>query len=160
MKVYLVYDCYDNGEWFEVHHVCRSMVELRKTYKQDILDFIMYGPDDLHSFQCQVVNVTSSEYELLKEYELKNTTPKINVDDPKIKETFNDLMSRIFDELNDNNFVFGVDYDDDISESVDYYISMNKLDPNDKDNILDQMYDDDDFFRDVVKTYIDDTYHL
>ena len=160
MKVYLVYDCYNQGEWFEVHRVCRSMVELRKTYKQEILDFIMYGPDNLNSFQCQVVNVTNSEYELLKEYELKNITHKINVDDPKIKDTFNDLMSRIYDELNDNNFVFGVDYDDDVSESVDYYISKNKLDPNDKDDILDKMYDDDDFFRDVVKTYIDDTYHL
>ena len=134
MKVYLVYDCYNHGEWFEVHRVCRSILEVRQTYVKDILNFIMYGPDDLHSFQCQIVSVTDSEYELLKEYELKNTTPKIDVDDPKIKKTFNDLMSRIFDKLNDKNVVYSADYDEVVNESNDYYISRNKLDPKDKDD--------------------------
>ena len=41
------------------------MSEVKKDYKKNLLDFLSYGPDDCHSYQIQIVDLTKEDYRLL-----------------------------------------------------------------------------------------------
>ena len=52
MVVYICYDRYEHDEWINVEYIGTDKDESIRKVKEEILpDFLMYGPDDCHSFQ-------------------------------------------------------------------------------------------------------------
>lgn len=70
MKVYIIYDRYENDEWFRVDYIGLDKSESNKKFKEKYLpEFLEYGPDDCHLYQLQEVEMTTEQYEqLLKWY--------------------------------------------------------------------------------------------
>lgn len=66
MKVYIIYDRYENDEWFRVDYIGTDKSESNKKFKEKYLpEFLKYGPDDCHSYQLQEVEMTTEQYEQL-----------------------------------------------------------------------------------------------
>ena len=159
MKIYLIYDRYEHDEWFSVYHVCKTKSEVKKVYKQDLIDFISYGPDDCHSFQCMIVeDISKEEYELLKKSENGNLTDSE-------EDQFNELMVRINDnciwcQYPDTNCLFCTDGCSDNVDLVDYWIEYKGLDENDRDQIEEDIYNDENLYHKVLKKYINHTFQF
>jgi len=152
MKVYITYDRYEHNEWFNLYQVTTKMSEVRKDYKKNLIDFITYGPDDCHSYQIQIVNLTKEEYELLKNH-IDNT---IEYDDKCME-----LMTKIYEESDpDSNCILFTDGCSDWIDMVDFWIEYKGLDENDRDQIEEDIQNDETLFQKVLKKYINFTYQL
>lgn len=156
MKVYITYDRYEHDEWFNIYQITTKMSEVRKEYKKNLIDFISYGPDDCHSYQIQIVDLTKEEYELLKSH-VDNT---IEDDDE-----FMELMIKIYDECRwchypDSNCLISTDGCSDNVDMVDFWIEYKGLDENDRDQIEEDIYNDETLYQKVLKKYINQTYQF
>ena len=159
MKVYLIYDRYEGDEWFDVYHVCKTKKEFDGLYRQDLVKFIEGGPDDCHSFQGQVVNVTEEEYDLLKKVENGELT-----DGSEELEEVNDLLSQFLDDLDVDSpkCLFQTDGCTDVSEMFENY--MNEEHPDvDEDSpewfeFQSDFFDDEKLFKSELVKYIDNNY--
>ncbi len=156
MKVYITYDRYEHDEWFNIYQITTKMSEVRKEYKKNLIDFISYGPDDCHSYQIQIVDLTKEEYELLKSH-VDNT-----IDDD---DEFMELMIKIYDECRwchypDSNCLISTDGCSDNVDMVDFWIEYKGLDEDDRDQIEEDIYNDENLYQKVLKKYINNTYQF
>lgn len=69
MKVYIIYDRYEKDEWFSVDYIGTRKSESIKKFKEECLpSFLKCNPDDCHSYQLQVVEMTKKQYEQLLDW--------------------------------------------------------------------------------------------
>lgn len=157
MKVYITYDRYEHDEWFNLYQITTKMSEVRKEYKKNLIDFISYGPDDCHSYQIQIVDLTKEEYELLKSH-IDDTVE----DEDEVME----LMIRIYEECvpcqyPNSNCLISTDGCSDNWELVHYYGKKKGLDTEDDDvyyEVEEELFGDNDLYEQELEKYINDTY--
>lgn len=152
MKFYITYDMYEHDEWFNIYQITLKMSEVKKDYKKNLLDFLSYGPDDCHSYQIQIVDLTEEDYKLLSSQVGK-------IIDPTNKEVY-ELMKRIGDDYiwcqyDDTNCLLCTDGCTDI-DNLDDSLRNQGLD----DDEIEQIYYDEDQYKKQLKKYIDETYIL
>jgi len=155
MNVYITYDRYEHNEWFNVYQVTNRISEVRKDYKKHLMDFIGYGPDDCHSYQIQVLQMTKQEYLCFK-YIIENKSDS---------EEFDKLMEMVYDECipchyDDTNCLLSTDGCSDNVDLIDFWIEYKGLDENDRDQIEEDIYNDEDLYYKVLKKYISQTYQI
>ena len=152
MKFYITYDMYEHDEWFNIYQITPKMSEVKKDYKKNLLDFLSYGPDDCHSYQIQIVDLTEEDYKLLSSQVGKTI-------DPTNKKVY-ELMKRIGDDCiwcqyDDTNCLLCTDGCTDI-DNLDDSLRNQGLD----DDEIEQIYYDEDQYKKQLKKYIDETYVL
>jgi hypothetical protein len=134
------------------------MSEVRKEYKKNLIDFISYGPDDCHSYQIQIVDLTEKEFELIKNH--IDDTIEEDEDDELMK-----LMIKIYGECRwcqypNSNCLICTDGCSDWVDMIDFWIDYKGLDPNDRDQIEEGIYNDENLKLKVLKKYINYTYQF
>ena len=161
MKVYITYDRYEHDEWFSIYSVgTRKHESIQKFKKEDLPSFICYGPDDCHSFQLQVVEMTKQEYLNFMKW----------IEDGQSLDSPSDLynkMVEIYDRSslvkNQHEVLMCTDGCSDWTEIVDYYGRRTYRDTDD-DDVRDEIWteltdmDEKDLYEKVLKYYIRDTY--
>lgn len=158
MKVYITYDRYERNEWFNIYQITTKMSEVKKDYKKNLFDFISYGPDDCHSFQVQIVEMTKQEYEQFMSW--INEDQSLEDRGSNSSELFNKMVE-IYEKVNENNTLLMTDGCSDNGDIIHYYGSKKGLDTDDDDiyyEVQEELLSDDDLFRKVLKNYINDTY--
>ena len=161
MKVYITYFRYDRDENYEIYRVDLNRQSSVKDYKENQLpNFLGYGPDDVSYLILKEVDLTPSEYS-----ELLRLSKKTNDYD---RETI-DFMIDIHD--GDGEEIF-FDSGDTIWEVLDFFIdsgvfdleSILMIDEEDYDDdelrelCQEKLFEDDDLFDFVLKTYIQKCY--
>ena len=118
MLVYITYDRYECDEWYQIYHISKTRSGILKTLKQDLIDFLTYGPDDCHSFQCQRIEMSEDDYKKL--IELNGGTDASN--DPEDSDLI-EFMIPIFEESgrSPNSLILSTDGPSEWFEMVDYY---------------------------------------
>ena len=158
MKVYIIYDRYEQDEWFQIYNICKSVDEVKKVYKKSLIDFCEYGPDDCHSFQCQEVEVNEDQLKILEDY--------MNGDE---SEEGYELMVQIYDECRwcqypDTNCLFCTDGCSDNVEVFEEYMSEQHPDIEEESDewyeLQEEFYDDEDLYETELTKYIDRNYQL
>jgi len=144
-KYYIVFTSY-SSESFNVHGVCTKKSDGVKLFKEQIKDFLSYGPDDITYLRLVKVELEPEEVEVLK----------LNDESDEIFELLEDeIWSRDCDEL----LVEGCDTIWD--EIIPSYCRDHDLNPDDDDE-FDQgreiLFNDDEMFSDYVDYYIEDNY--
>lgn len=158
MNVYVTYDRYENDEWFSVYNIETNKQRAIRHFKEiDLPDFISYGPDDCHSFQLQVVEMTKQEY--LRFCKLNNEN-----DEPyNLSAEFEQIMIDVFKECNwqNDNVLLCTDGCSDSIEIINYYCMINNLDKNNyevTDNVAKILYEDKELYQKILKDYINAYY--
>ena len=158
MKVYIIYDRYEHDEWFQIYNICKSIEEVKKVYKEILIDFLEYGPDDCHSFQCQEVEVTDDQLKILEDY--------MNGDE---SDEGYDLMVQIYDDCRwcqypDTNCLFCTDGCSDNVEVFEEYMSEQYPDIEEESDewfeLQEEFYNDEDLYKTELEKYIDRNYQL
>lgn len=144
-KYYIVFTSY-SSESFNIHGVCTKKSDGVKLFKEQIKDFLSYGPDDITYLRLVKVELEPEEVEVLK----------LNDESDEIFELLEDeIWSRDCDEL----LVEGCDTIWD--EIIPSYCRDHDLNPDDDDE-FDQgreiLFNDDEMFSDYVDYYIEDNY--
>ena len=158
MKVYITYDRYERDEWFSIYHISTSKTEsIKHCREQDLFDFISYGPDDCHSFQLQVVEMTKEEFKQFLSWYTENQSLENYGKDssPLFKK-----MVDIFDDSNDTCLI-STDGCSDYVEVIHYYGRTKGLDTSDDDIYYDmeeELMKDENLQEKVLRDYIKDTY--
>ena len=156
MKVYITYDRYENDEWFSVETIETSLTRsLKKFREEDLPSFLMYGPDDCHSFQLQRVDLTKKEYEQLLEWD---KDPSQTLDSPC---DYYNFMCELYDRIGtvecEDDVICGTDGCSDVFELPHFYGLMSHQDTSDEDvynKIMKRLCDDEDFCKRIIKEYI------
>ena len=152
MKVYIIYDRYEDNEFFQIYNICKSIDEVRQVYKQSLIDFLMDSPDDCHSFQCQEISVTDKDLKVLEDYM-----------NGKESSRGYKLLEKIFED-SDFNCLFQTDGCTDNEEVFNEY--MEKLYPDiDRDSdkwydMQDEFYSDEDLYETKLDRYLDKHYQI
>lgn len=162
MKVYITYDRYEHNEWFYIYQITNKINEVRKDLKKNLTDFIGYGPDDCHSYQIQVVNLTNNEVEKLTT-QVKNSI--------EYGDNLYDLMCNIYKKCNfgpnTTNCLLSTDGCSDNVELVYFYMREQGIDvdnktPEELEDLFSEyeeiVYGDNDLYNEVLDKYIDETY--
>jgi hypothetical protein len=151
MKVYIIYDRYENDEWFSIYNICKSIDEVRQVYKQSLLDFLGYGPDDCHSFQCQEVEVSNKVFKILKDY---MDTGESDYGYKIMKSIFHSGSECLFwtDGCSDNIDVFG--------EYLDEYYPNVEAGTDEWYDLQAEFYSDPNLLETELKKYIDNHYNI
>lgn len=162
MKVYITYDRYEDDEWFYVYQFTNDLNEVKRDYKDNLKHFIEYGPDDCHSYQIQVLNMTKSEYLHTKKV-LEDSN--FGENEVEVSDEFIDFMTQTFDDCrwchySDTNCLLCTDGCSDLIDMTDFWIEKNGLDPNDEDDIRDKLIDDEVFYNKVFDEYFDEVYKI
>lgn len=163
MKVYIIYDRYENNEWFRVDYIGTRKSESIKKFKEECLpDFLEYGPDDCHSYQLQVVDLTKDQYEQLLEWD----------NDPNMSLEFGpyyDFMCEVYEQCDWSDPKSVLLYTDGCSEYpniVRYYgMVMKGKDSNvvnqfdwiftdEYDDLYEELMKDDYLFKRMCKEYV------
>lgn len=164
MKVYITYDRYERDEWYNIYHVTTDKEESIKHCKEeDLPNFISYGPDDYHSFQIQEVEMTQEEYEQFKSWVDDDSQSLENYGD-KSSDLFK-KMYEYFDRLGDPKYrseiILSTDGCSDNVDIVHFYGKQKGLDTSD-DNIYydieEELFNDEELYKKVLKDYINNTY--
>ena len=169
MKAYLIYDCYNDGESFSIDKICRNRSEVKQVYKQELFKFINYGPDDLHSYQCQLVNITDEEYRLLMKA-VNNELECYSAGEweSEEEEQLYKLMSRIFDECvpygDNSNCLFATDGYSDMTEVFVEYMKREHPDVEEESDewydIQEEFYGNDELYNSELLKFIDNNYKI
>jgi len=158
MNVYITYDRYENDEWFYVYNIETNKKRAIKHFKEiDLPSFISYGPDDCHSFQLQIVEMTKQEYVRFCELNNENDEPY------NLSAEFEQIMIDIFKDcdLNSDNVLLYTDGCSDNIELINYYCMLNGLDKDDysvTDNVAKILYDNEELYKKILKGYINAYY--
>lgn len=169
MKVYIIYDRYENDEWFYVYSIGTSMDDMVRKCKEECLpDFLEYGPDDCHSFQLVEVELTKKQYEqLLKWY--KDDTQSLEYYGDESSDYYN-FMCDLYDDQFETETIISTDGCSDFYEIIKYYSVMYKnKEVEDVDDIdwlysdeceefQEELFNDDELSRKVIREYVLDTY--
>jgi hypothetical protein len=163
MKVYIIYDRYEHNEWFSVDYIGTRKSESIKQFKEKCLpEFLEYGPDDCHSYQLQVVNMTKIQYEQLLEW---YNNPKMSLESGP----YYDFMCEVYEQCDwsdTGNVLMSTDGCSEYSNIVRYYGMVVKGKDSDEVNNLDWMFtdeyneyyeelmNDNDLFERMCKEYI------
>ena len=138
MNVYITYDRYEHDEW---HYIYRLETNKKRAIKMckliDLPDFIGYGPDDCHSFQIQVINMTPDDTER----------------DRELREFMIELYSKSYDD----NIVLSTDGCSDWIEMIRYYATKLGLDPEDDDAFYEaeeKLQNSEELSEQILKEYI------
>ena len=167
MKVYIIYDRYEHNEWFSVDYIGTRESESIKEFKEKCLPkFLEYGPDDCHSYQLQVVNITKKQYEQLLEWD---NDPKMSLESGP----YYDFMCEVYEQCDwsdTGNVLLCTDGCSDFYEIVRYYSVFYKnkdieevsehewLFTDEYDEFYEELNDDEDLWNKVTKEYVQDTY--
>lgn len=151
VTAYITYDRYENDEWFDIYYMDTNKQKAIDHCKEyDLFDFISFGPDDCHSFQLQEVEMTREIYK------------KLNANKGSISSgELYDIMVDIFDGSYNSKTLISTDGETDLINIVHYYGKQQQLDTRDEDvydELQQELYDDDELFEKVLKSYIKDTY--
>jgi hypothetical protein len=160
MKVYITYDRYERDEWYSVYNIDTSLTRSLKKFKEkDLPDFLMYGPDDCHSFQLQRVEVTKKEYEQLLSWMKDDTQTLENYGDDS--SDFYKFIYNIYDRIGESRYrdevIRSTDGCSDIVELPHFYGQMSHQDTSDEDiydELMDKLCDDEDLRNMVIKAYV------
>jgi len=168
MKVYITYDRYEHNEWFSVYEITNDINELKKNYKEHLIDFISYGPDDCHQYQIQEVDMTEEEYEFVKGLVDQNEDPESN----KTEEDalLDEIMEGIYNECNRSNCLLSTDGCSDNVDVVHFYLQFelgldqDETDPEEYEEKFDEINElfneDSNLYQKTLKEYIDVTYDI
>ena len=158
MKVYIIYDRYEGNEWFSIYNICKSVDEVRQVYKQSLINFITYGPDDCHSFQCQEVEVTDDQLKILEDYMKGDESDEGYA-----------LMEKIYDDCRwcarpDSNCLFCTDgCTDNYEVFTEYMIEQHpdvEAESDDWYDLQTEFYNDDNLYEAELEKYIDRNYQI
>ena len=166
MKVYIIYDRYERNEWFCVDYIGTRKSDSIKMFKEKCLpEFICYGPDDCHSYQLQVVEMTKKQYEQLLEWD-KNCESLESESSP-----YYQFMCEVYDNCDwDNDIIMGSDGCSEYSNIVRYYglvckgLTNQVVDQydwvftNEYEQYYEELMNDDDLFERMCKNYIRDNF--
>jgi hypothetical protein len=163
MKVYIIYDRYECNEWFSVEYIGTRKSESIKKFKEECLPrFLEYGPDDCHSYQLQVVNITKEQYEQLLKWD---NDSKMSLESGP----YYDFMCEVYEQSdwsNPNSVLMCTDGCSEYSNIVRYYGIVLKGLTNDVVDEYDWVFTDeyneyyeelmnnDDLFERMCKEYI------
>lgn len=168
MEVYITYDRtydrYDRNEWFYIYQITGKMSEVRKDLKNNLTDFIGSGPNDCHSYQIQVVNLTQDEVEKLK----------TKVQNPiEYGDELYELMCKIYEKCDFGpttaNCLLSTDGCSDNVELVYFYMKEQGIDVDNKtpEELEDLFYayekmvlSDNDLYNEALYKYIDENYTI
>ena len=163
MRVYICFDRYERNEWFNVLYIGTRKSDSIKKVKEEILpDFINYGPDDCHSFQLIVVEMTKSGYEQLLKWDndpdqkLENYGNESSVYFKWMCELY-ELVGRYDCEL------ISTDGCSDFYEIIKFYGQVKGIEPEDfedyEDDLTEEFCELDDNIRlDIIRQYVQNTY--
>ena len=164
MKVYVCYDRYENDEWFNVYSIGTDRdVSIEKCKKEDLPDFISYGPDDCHSFQLVEVELTQEEYEQLLEWDKDDSMSLEDSDSP-----YYQFMCDLYDDQYETETIISTDGQSDVYEIVQFFMDCYELEnylsdiPDDEDKlkyeVQELLFSNDELFDKVMREYIEGTY--
>jgi hypothetical protein len=161
MKIYITYDRYECNEWFNIYHVSTKRSESIKHCKEvDLVDFISYGPDDCHSFQLQVVEMTKQEYEQFMEWYGKEGDSTLEDHGDESSDLFNKMVE-IFENSSWDDYLISTDGCSDNVELIHYYGSKKGLDTEDDDiyyEVQEELFSDENLYEQELKDYIKNNY--
>lgn len=144
-KYYIVFTDYSSGS-FNIHGVCTKKSDGVKLFKENIKDFLFYGPDDITFLRLVEVELEPEEVELLK----------LNDESNGISELLDyKIWSRNCDEL----LVEG--RDSIWNTIIPSYCRDHDLDPDDDDEFdegREILFTNDEMFSDYVDYYIEENY--
>ena len=164
MKVYIIYDRYERNEWFCVDYIGTRKSDSIKMFKEKCLpDFICYGPDDCHSYQLQVVEMTKKEYEQLLEWDKDESMSLEDYDSP-----YYQFMCDLYDDQYETETIISTDGQSDVYEIVQFFMDCWELEnylsevPDDEDKlkyeVQELLFSNDELFDKVMREYIEGTY--
>ena len=163
MKVYICYDRYEHDEWFNVEYISTDKTESLKKVKEEILpDFLCYRPDDCHSFQLQVINLTKEQYEQLLEWEKDNNHTTLENFGDESSDYFK-FMCEVYESMSYDDCLIFTDGCSDFSDILKFYSKMKGIDPKDFEDYEDDLHDelwcmDDDEYMEIIKKYVKEKY--
>jgi hypothetical protein len=165
MKVYICYDRYERNEWFNIYGVgTRKNEEIQKCKTTYLPSFISYGPDDCHSFQLQVVDMTTQEYAEFKKWIEENQSLE---DCGKESSELFKKMVEIYDHVgwagHEREILISTDGCSDLVDLVHHYgrrLGRDTQDEDTFDELMDELtnMDDKELYDKALKQYIKDTY--
>ena len=159
MKIYITYDRYEHNEGFNIYHVSTNRNESIKHCKEvDLVEFISHGPDDCHSFQLQVIEMTKPEYEQFMKWFEEDQSLEDYGDESS--DLFNKMVE-IFENSTWDDYLISTNGCSDNDEIVHYYGSKKGLDTEDDDiyyEVQEELFNDDDLYEQELKDYIKNTY--
>lgn len=161
MKVYITYDRYRGGKWFYIHQITTKFSEVKKNYKKTLMDFISCALDNYHSFQIQIVNITTDEYEKLKQ-SVNDCIESNDVYDIMVK-IYNQCLWGEYEDTNSQVYTDCLLCTDGCSDNVDlvdFWIKYKNLNSNDRATIMNAIYQDDNLYQKVLKKYINKTFTI
>jgi hypothetical protein len=164
MVVYICYDRYEHNEWFNVFEVSTDRDEsYRKCKETHLPDFICYGPDDCHSFQLQMVEMTKRDYNQLMKW-FNDPTQSLENHGKDSSDYFK-FMCELYDLTGEYNCcLISTDGCSDIYEIIKFYGKMKGLNPDDLDDdqengLQEELFDmDDDKCLEIIKKYVEENY--
>ena len=159
MKVYITYDRYERDEWYNIYYISTSKTEaVEHCREHDLFDFISCGPDDCHSFQLQVVDMTKKEYELFMKMYNENQSLE------NCGSNSSDLLKKMIDIFHSitgaGSVLISTDGCSDYDDLTHYYGRKKGLDTSDDTVFCDieEELDDEALRNNVLKDYIKDNY--
>lgn len=163
MKVYICYDRYERDEWYSVEYIGTDRDESIKKVKEEILpDFLCYGPDDCHSFQLQVVEMSKKDYNQLLKWD-SDPSQKLENYGTGNSDYF-EFMCQLYDLTGEYDCcLISTDGCSDFYEMIKYYGQMKGIDPEDFEDYEDELQEefcsmDDKECREIIKKYVQETY--
>ena len=144
-KYYIVFINYSSGD-FTIHGVSTKKSEGIKLFKENVKDFLSYGPDDSTYLRLVKVELEPEEVEVLK----------VDDDSDELIELLEDeIWTRDCEEL----LVEGCDSI--WTEIIPSYCRDHDLNPDDDDDFdegREILFNDDEMFSDYVDYYIEENY--
>lgn len=163
MKVYIIYDRYERDEYFCVDYIGTRKSESIKKFKEECLpDFLKCNPDDCHSYQLQVVEMTTKQYEQLLDW---YNDPKMSLEEGP----YYDFMCEVYEQSdwsNTGNILRGTDGYSEYPNIVRYYgvvvkgkdskkvIKLDWIFTDEYEDLYEELMNDDDLFERMCKDYI------
>ena len=162
MKVYITYDRYERDEWYSIYHIGLDRDEsIRHCKEEDLPKFLEYGPDDCHSYQLQVVNMTKKQYEQLLEWMKDENQTLENYGDES--SDFFKFMCEVYDQMTYDDYLVYTDGCSDFYDILKFYGRLKGITPEDFEDYEDDLTEefcelDDDLRLDIIRRYIHDMY--
>jgi hypothetical protein len=136
----------------------RKNEEIQKCKKEYLPKFISYGPDDCHSFQLQVVNMTTQEYNNFKKWvEEEQSLEYLGDDSSDLFKKMVEIYDHVGCTKYQNEILISTDGCSDVVELPHFYGQMSHIDTSDEDvydEIMERLCDDNNFRDMVLKEYI------
>ncbi len=150
--IYITYDRYGRDEWYQVYHLDTNEEKAKKQFKEEaLLNFVLYGPDDCHTFQLQRV--------VMSDYKYRQLRALVNAPDheKELKEFLMDIYAENGYEV---ETIYCTDGCSDAIETIKYYCAQNGLDYDNQDD-QDAAYkalEDNELYAEMLQQHIAQAY--